>query len=399
MKHLLDAPHRVFFFAAAVQILIVSAWWAATLLARAAGSHLGMPPAAAPSSVHALAMIYGFFPLFIFGFLFTAGPRWLDRPAPTRAAYAPPALVAAVASWLLLPAFFHGTAAAAAVVLVLAIVWTWLLVRFARLIVESDVEDRSHPILVALALGAGIAGLGCALLWLTTGSQRWAEAMAAIGLWGFLVPLFATVTHRMIPFFTANVVPGVAPWRPAWTLAVLVGASLAHGALTLAEAPGWTWIVDLPAAALAAYITLRWGFARSLRNRMLGMLHIAFAWMAVAWLLNAAQSLLVLGGTPALGLAPMHALSIGFLASLTLAMVSRVSCGHSGRSLAADRLTWIAFLSLQAAAAIRVAADLFTGAYLALLVAAAVVWLGCFAAWATRYVPYYWRPRADGKPG
>jgi uncharacterized protein involved in response to NO len=172
-----------------------------------------------------------------------------------------------------------------------------------------------------------------------------------------------------------------------------------HGALTIAEAPGWTWIVDLPAAALAAYITLRWGIAKSMRNRMLAMLHIAFAWLAVAWLLGAVQSLLVLRGTPALGLAPVHAVAIGFLASLALAMVSRVSCGHSGRSLAADRLTWIAFLSLQAAAAIRVAADLFTGAYLALLVAAALVWLGCFAAWASRYLPYYWRPRADGKPG
>jgi len=25
--------------------------------------------------------------------------------------------------------------------------------------------------------------------------------------------------------------------------------------------------------------------------------------------------------------------------------------------------------------------------------------IACFATWAWRYVPYYWRPRADGKPG
>jgi uncharacterized protein involved in response to NO len=95
----------------------------------------------------------------------------------------------------------------------------------------------------------------------------------------------------------------------------------------------------------------------------------------------------------------MHALSIGFLASLALAMVSRVSCGHSGRTLAADRLTWFAFLVLQAAAATRVAADLFPGAYASLLVAAAMLWLACFTAWTWRYLPYYWRARPDGKPG
>jgi uncharacterized protein involved in response to NO len=57
------------------------------------------------------------------------------------------------------------------------------------------------------------------------------------------------------------------------------------------------------------------------------------------------------------------------------------------------------FLCLQAAAATRVAADFFTAAYLPLLAAAALAWLGCFAAWTWRYLPYYWRPRADGKPG
>ncbi|HEX5128924.1 MAG TPA: NnrS family protein [Usitatibacter sp.] len=54
---------------------------------------------------------------------------------------------------------------------------------------------------------------------------------------------------------------------------------------------------------------------------------------------------------------------------------------------------------MQAAAATRVAADLFTAAYSPLLAAAALIWLGCFAAWSWRYLPYYWRPRSDGKPG
>lgn len=397
MKRLLDAPHRIFFFAAAVQILLASAWWAAMLWARAAGVAAALPPAASASHVHALLMIYGFFPLFIFGFLFTAGPRWLDRPAPERATYAAPAIASGALAWLLLPAFFAGPMAAAAVILLLVVTWSWLFAGYARLIVASQARDRVHAILVAVALACGILGLLAGRMWLVTGAASWARAMEAIGLWFFLVPLFTSVGHRMIPFFTSNVA-NVRPWNPAWTLVALLAASWAHGALVLAATP-WTWVVDLPAGALALYLTVRWGFARSLRNRMLAMLHIAFAWMPAMWLLHGVQSLFAFAGESALGLAPVHALSIGLLASLTVAMVSRVSCGHSGRSLAADRLTWSVFLFLQAAAAMRVAADLFTGAYSTLLVAASVTWLGCFAAWTWRYLPYYWRPRADGKPG
>ncbi|HEX5128616.1 MAG TPA: NnrS family protein, partial [Usitatibacter sp.] len=330
MKRLLDAPHRIFFFAAAVQILLASAWWAATLGARAAGWAFAMPSGLPATNVHALLMIYGFFPLFIFGFLFTAGPRWLEQPGPGRGAYAIPALVSAGAAWLLLPALCVGAEVAAAVLLALILAWGWMLARFVRLIVASRVADRVHPILTVVALGFGIAGLAAARLWLLTGSAAWAGAMEALGLWFFLVPLFATVSHRMIPFFTANVVPYVTPWRPVWTLATLLEASVLHGALVIADAADWTWIVDLPAGVLAGYLAVRWGFAKSLRNRMLAMLHIAFAWMAAMWALHALQSLLVFNGVAALGLAPIHALSIGFLASLTLAMVSRVSCGHSG---------------------------------------------------------------------
>jgi len=399
MKRVLDAPHRIFFFAAGVQILLVSAWWAATLFARAGGAALELPSGLAPARVHAFVMTYGFFPLFIFGFLFTAGPRWLEQPPPTPRQYAMPALVATFAAWLALPALALHPAFAAGVILVMLAAWGWMLGHFLVLIATSTVRDRLHAILVAAALGVGIVGLAAARRWLATGDDSAANAMEIIGLWGFLAPLFASVCHRMIPFFTANVVPRLVPWRPAWTLAALAGGAFAHGVLLLAGLAAWTWVVDAPVGAMALFAAWRWGAARSFSNRMLAMLHVGFIWLGAAWLLQAADSALLFAGRVPLGLAPTHALAVGFLATLAFAMVSRVSAGHSGRSIAADRLTWIAFLILQGAALARVAADVWVGAYSALLVAAAALWLACFAAWAWRYLPYYWRPRADGKPG
>ena len=64
MRRLFDAPHRIFFFAAAVQILLASAWWAFALASRAGGQAVGLGSGLEPARVHAFLMIYGFFPLY-----------------------------------------------------------------------------------------------------------------------------------------------------------------------------------------------------------------------------------------------------------------------------------------------------------------------------------------------
>jgi uncharacterized protein involved in response to NO len=41
-------------------------------------------------------MLFGFFPFFVFGFLFTAAPNWLNGPAIPRAAYVSAVLLLAL---------------------------------------------------------------------------------------------------------------------------------------------------------------------------------------------------------------------------------------------------------------------------------------------------------------
>jgi uncharacterized protein involved in response to NO len=165
----------------------------------------------------------------------------------------------------------------------------------------------------------------------------------------------------------------------------------------------WLWAMDMPAAATALYLSIRWQLHRSFAVRILAMLHIAFAWLAIALALYGVQSLAWLSGRAILGQAPLHALTLGFLASMLLGMVSRVSLGHSGRSITADAAMWLAFWGMQGAAVLRIVADLlpnccvsspFNPAWLA-----ALLWLLAFGAWGLRYAPAYWRRRVDGKPG
>src|SRR3990170_603126 len=81
-------PHRMLFLAGAVQILLTLAWWLVELTTRATG--FLSPATALPATWgHAFLMVYGVFPFFIFGFLFTVYPRWLRGTAIARRAYVP----------------------------------------------------------------------------------------------------------------------------------------------------------------------------------------------------------------------------------------------------------------------------------------------------------------------
>jgi uncharacterized protein involved in response to NO len=137
-----------------------------------------------------------------------------------------------------------------------------------------------------------------------------------------------------------------------------------------------------------------------MQNRMLAVLHLAFAWLGVAFALFALQSMArgVLPGF--LGQAPLHALTLGFFASMLLGMASRVTMGHSGRPVAADNAMWWAFCMMQVAAIMRVVSEwpALPAAH-PLMWLSSVLWLGAFALWAGRFAPAFWRRRADGKPG
>src|SRR3546814_9781155 len=58
-----------------------------------------------------------------------------------------------------------------------------------------------------------------------------------------------------------------------------------------------------------------------------------------------------------LGRGPAHALFVGFFGSVLVAMVTRVTQGHSGRSLVMPAAAWFAFVAIQIVAAMRVAAE------------------------------------------
>ncbi|MEO8410502.1 MAG: NnrS family protein, partial [Propionivibrio sp.] len=179
----------------------------------------------------------------------------------------------------------------------------------------------------------------------------------------------------------------------------LVGLSWTHGALALM---GWGWMawpVDLVFAGLLTYTILRWGLLRAFKVPLLVMLHASLAWSAVALALFALQGMAAFAGHAILNFAPLHALTLGFFATMLLGFVTRVSLGHSGLPLVAGRLAWTLYWLMHGIALTRVVADIVPGWQQALYVLSSVGALLAFLLWGTRFVPLYLRPRADGKEG
>jgi len=105
-----------------------------------------------------------------------------------------------------------------------------------------------------------------------------------------------------------------------------------------------------------------------------------------------------LHGSTSWGRAPLHALTIGFFSSMLVAMVTRVTHGHSGRPLAMGTIPWMAFIGIQSATVVRLLADATAHPW-PVYVAAAVLWLLALLPWVLRSAWIYLTPRRDGKPG
>lgn len=404
-RHVLAAPHRLGFLLAMIVLAASGLWWAAVQLDRS-GLGPGLSYAVSPSLLHAAMMTFGFMPLFFSGFLFTAGPKWLGVRAPSVASLAP-ALIAQAAGWLLWLAGGHLHAALAVAGLALATAGlAGVAVRFLRLIAASREPDRMHAKTVAMALVAGSLSLAGLTVSVAAGADTLARLCVLSGLWGFVVVVFVTVAHRMIPFFTSTAVPMAGAWRPFWVLWLMLGAALFEALAVwidalAAEQAAWQLArgsLELCAGGMLAWLAFAWGLAQSLRIRLVAMLHLGFLWLGLALALGGATQLLGWAtATPVLPLAALHALTMGCLGSLMLAMVTRVTCGHTGRPvpLVADNLVWGVFLLLQVATLLRIAATVAGWPGQALLTAAALLWAGLILTWGGRYAAWYGRPSTD----
>ena len=394
---LAKAPHRLMFFVGSSNVLLAMLWWAAWL-ASARWPALRMPqPEVYASWLHAFVMQYQMLASFVFGFLVTVFPRWMGLRDIERWHYVPVGLGLLGGQVATLLGAIGWDAGIVVGLLMTLAGWITGIVTLAPLLWrEKGTTWHARSCFAALALG--LLGLIGWTVFVLGGTPAWAFASIKLGTFGFLLPMYVSVAHRMFPFFAGNVVPGYQPWRPLWILAAFWALVLTHLVLELLHAYAWLWTADLLLLALSATLFAFW-WPTGRKPALLTVLFIGLGWLPVAFILYSSQSLVyLLTGAFTLGRAPAHALFVGFFGSVLVAMVTRVTQGHSGRALVMPKAAWFAFVAIQLVTVTRIAAE-FAADGMRWQVIAAVGWLVALAPWVARIGRIYLSPRVDGKPG
>lgn len=371
---------RPFFLAGALFALLAVALWAAAL-------HGLASPAVSGGLLawHRHEMPFGFGLAIIAGFLLTAVQNWTGRPGLSGRP-----LIALFGLWLAARlAWFVPMPLAVLIALQLAFIGLFI-AQMARQLIAAR-QRNNYPILLVLSLLALCQALTLAGVALGDNNLQRRGALAALWLIGVLLSL---IGGRVIPFFTqrglGRVEPFAAhPWldRLLLVCGMLVAALFASGH-NLQPHPG----LAAPFIVLSALHGLRlwrWHLHGIWRVPLLWSLHMAYAWLLLASLGMSAWHLGWLAH-PSLA---SHALAVGAMGGLILAMMARVSLGHTGRALQPPKAMAWAFGLLNLGALIRVSAG---SGWLWL---AALYWSLAFALFAWHYAPMLCRARVDGHPG
>jgi uncharacterized protein involved in response to NO len=376
----LSYAFRPMFLAASAWAIVAIALWFPFFL-----GHMQLPTRFDPLSWHVHEMLFGFVMAAVAGFLLTAIPNWTGR-LPVRGR--PLALL--VGFWALRfgPLSSRGCAGMAG--------------DPGRSPVPGCTSggggprDPGRPELAQPADDRTTRGVLIAdlLMHLETidvpvpGGLGWRLGLVAPIL------LISVIGGRIIPSFTRN-------WlakRDATRLPAAQGpVDIVALGLTSVGMVAWAVIPDalapgaiLVIAAIAnAWRLARWAGLATWAEPLLFVLHVGYGWLVIGLALLGFSIL----STSVPTASAIHALTAGAIATMILAVMPRVSLGHTGRDLAANRATIAMFILITAAGIARVCASWQPDGMMTLVALSSACWIAAFGLFVIAYGPILTRPR------
>jgi uncharacterized protein involved in response to NO len=370
---LLSHGFRPFFLFGAVFAGAMIPLWLAVL-----AGHVSVPTAFAPRDWHVHEMLFGYVAAVIAGFLLTAIPNWTGR-LPIQGG--PLALL--FGSWV------AGRVATSFSELIdwrfaLAIDAAFL-VLLAAAAVREIVAGQKWNNLKVVAIISLLASVNIAFH-LEAHSRGAAEysTRAAIAL---VVTLVCVIGGRIVPSFTRNWLARRTPGRLPVPFnrfdAIVMVAGICAMASWVIFPTGWPTAIALGVAGLLHLVRMtRWAGERTFSDRLVLILHVAYAFVPIGFFLSA-LSAADLASTGA----GIHAWTGGAIGSMTIAVMTRASLGHTGQALKASALVQTVYAAIVIAALARVCAAIEPGHTVPLLMASGIAWTLAFFGFAFAYAP------------
>ncbi|MCB1519152.1 MAG: NnrS family protein [Hyphomicrobiaceae bacterium] len=372
---------RPFFVFGAAWSALALALWLPML-----SGHLALPSAFSPIDWHVHELIYGYVPSVVAGFLLTAVPNWTGRLP-----------VVGVPLAALFSIWIAGRAAIAMSSIVApsvaAAVDLSFLAALGTVIAREIVAGRNWRNLKVLA-AVGVLLIGNAIFHWEAIEGRANGYGTRIGLAATLM-LIMLVGGRIIPSFTRNWLAKRGPGRLPVTFDSADMLVMAASALALLAWIAWpdarmtAWLAIL-AAVLNAIRLSRWAGERTTAEPLVLILHVAFAFVPIGFVLLA---LAILAPSLVAPTGALHGWTAGAIGLMTLAVMTRASLGHTAQTLTA---TW-PIQAIYAAAAVSALARIVAAFHLwrePMLHLAATAWVAAFLGFVIVFGPLLLRRRS-----
>ena len=378
---LLRLGFRPFYLGAAAYGMLAILLWVGMLLGQ-----VSLNLSVSPVLWHAHEMLFGFAVAVIVGFLLTAGKAWTGLATPRGAV-----LAALAVLWLAarLAAVFAPYAVYAVLDLMLLPLVAAILITV--LVRAGSLRNLPLGAILLLLTVANAAFHGAVLGVLDISPLRALHAGLAL-----VVMIECVIAGRVIPAFTMSALPGLKLQVPRrLEAATLTSTAVALALWVLAPQGPVTAVAFIGAAALHGLRLWQWRPLRTRVRPILWVLHLAYAWLPIGFVLLALAQIGAVGVS-----AGVHALAVGATGGLIIGMITRTARGHTGRPLRASRLEVAAYGLVTGAAVLRVALPLVLPQQQMLwLVVAAMTWSAAFGLYLIVFTPWLLTTRLDGKDG
>ena len=375
---------RPFFLGAAVFAGLMVLVWVAVFAGLVQGEFLY--PA---REWHVHEMLFGYLPALIAGFLLTAMPNWTDR-MPLRGTPLLLLFLLWLAARLLVTVPAVGgplTVGIDGAFLVILAAYVW------REIIAAGAWDRVPiGVLVSFFAGANM------LFHLSALQGRPTDVPERLAL-SVMTVMLTVIGGRLTPTFTREFFITEKFPRPPEVFSRVDGGAILLvlvGAISWIAQPEsqWTGFLLIGCGVASLVRLIRWKGWLTWPEPLVLILHVGYGWVGLF--------LLVLGGSIlGFGLSTanaVHVLTSGAMGTMTLAVMTRASLGHTGRPRHADRLTVAMYLLVNAGALFRIfASNVETPTVLThtMLGLSALGWSGAYLLFVFHYGPYLVRPSLD----
>lgn len=380
---------RPFFLFSCIFSILSICTWAAVL-----SGQLYFSPYGGLTFWHAHEMLFGFVAAIIVGFLLTAVQSWTGL----RATHGKPLMVLFTV-WLFARIFMLLDIFALKWVTALLDVSFLLLTAFfmARLVLK--VKQYRNLMFVPILLLLATANLFTHLSVIYGEIHFYTQGIYATVM--IITLVMTVIAGRVFPMFTANGTQTKKVENLAWLEKSVIGLTatvlLIHFTGLQDILPSTLLVLLFACCSLAHSIRLiRWRPQVTFNTPLVWSLHLAYCFIPISFMLFA----LHYAGMNISTSNALHGLTAGAMSSLILAMIARISLGHSGRPLIPHWSMKYAFSMIVVAGSIRlISAHIQIYFTFNLNVLSAVLWALAFGIFVIVYAPILTRPRPDGKLG